>query len=439
MTQRVLVLGGGISGLTCAHALVRSGFAVRLIEASDQLGGLGTFFNYQGRFVERFYHCIMPSDRHLLDLIDEVGLTESVYWRRTTMGLVLEGSHYPFNTASDLLRVDRLAILDRLRLGTVSLFLRWLRLGRDLDSMSVKEWLSPLFGHRLWQEFWLPMFQAKFGDAAEALPARYLFERLGRESNVARRGYLLDGYRSLIDALAASITSHGGQLRTAARACRVEAGERGVKVVLKDRETLEADWLVSTIPLINFRKLIRGGPLEPQFRDPEVPYQGVVNALFFLNRPLTRHYWTPILRSDTEFDGVVEMSALAKREQYAGHHLVYAMKYTAADSALFQEDDLAIEHRWTAQLLDLFSQVGLERGHIEAVRLFRAPWVEPIYPLNYERIKPRIRVGNSRVFLATTAHNYPRITSWNSSVQLARNVAAQLASAEARSLPEKAA
>ena len=58
-----IVLGGGISGLAAAHRLGRAGVRVTLLEASPQLGGLGTFFAREGRSVERFYHCVMPTRR----------------------------------------------------------------------------------------------------------------------------------------------------------------------------------------------------------------------------------------------------------------------------------------------------------------------------------------------------------------------------------------
>ena len=88
MNRHVAIIGGGIAGLASAQKLARQGCRVTLLEASPDLGGLGTFFQWRGRFVDRFYHCIMPSDAHLLALIREVGLEDQLYWKPTRMGFI---------------------------------------------------------------------------------------------------------------------------------------------------------------------------------------------------------------------------------------------------------------------------------------------------------------------------------------------------------------
>ena len=163
----VAILGGGIGGLTCALDLAKAGLAVCLYEKSDQLGGLGSSFEHDGYAVDRFYHCIMPSDAGLLALIDELGLTSKLYWRHTEMSLIWQGRHYPFCGPVDLLRFSGISLLDRLRLGATSVALPWTRWGRDLDRLSMEHWLRPLFGSSLWRRFWRPMFEAKFGDRVD--------------------------------------------------------------------------------------------------------------------------------------------------------------------------------------------------------------------------------------------------------------------------------
>jgi hypothetical protein len=58
------------------------------------------------------------------------------------------------------------------------------------------------------------------------------------------------------------------------------------------------------------------------------------------------------------------------------------------------------------------------------VRVFKAPFVEPVYPLGYLDRRPAVVVPGTSVLLATTAHVYPAVTSWNSSVGLANRVVA---------------
>ncbi|WP_394621438.1 NAD(P)/FAD-dependent oxidoreductase [Lentzea sp. JNUCC 0626] len=423
MPQRVVVIGGGICGLATAHRLAREGLAVTLLEASDQLGGLGTFFESQGRSVERFYHCVMPTDDALLALLDEVGLRESVGWKPTSMGMIVGGEHRSFNSALDLLRFRPLSLVNRIRFGVISLLLRRLGKGKDLDRLRTEDWLRGLYGDKIWDLLLAPMFGAKFGSAFGDVPALYLWQRLGRESNESVRGYPAGGYQSVIDALRASIEAHGGEVRVEAPVGRLEADEHRVVVTLADGETIEADHAVSTVPLPALRA-IADGDLAPLLPEVRLPYQGVVNTLFFLRKPLSGHYWAPVIRSGTDFDGVIEMTPLTGSERYGDRHLVYVMHYTDRESALYREDSDSIARRWTEQLLSVHK--GLTAADVDEVRVFKAPFVEPVYPLGYLEKRPAVEVAGTRLLLATTAHVYPNVTSWNSSVELSNSVTATL-------------
>ncbi|MGX7829142.1 NAD(P)/FAD-dependent oxidoreductase [Actinokineospora sp. 24-640] len=422
--RHVAVLGGGICGLAAAHRLTRAGVQVTLLEATSQLGGLGTFFSWDDRWVERFYHCVMPSDDHLLAVLGELGLRESVRWNKTSMGMVVEGVRYPFNSPLDLLRFSALALPHRVRLGLGSLLLRRHGLRRDLDNTRTEDWLRGLYGDTVWDRVLAPMFGSKFGPSCGNVPALYLWQRLGRESNVATRGYPDGGYRAIIEALRESIEAHGGVIRTSAPVRSLRRTRHGMAVGLGGHDVY-VDQVISTMPLAQLSR-VADADLGARLPDPGLDYQGVVNVLFFLRRPLTGHYWTPVLHSETEFDGVIEMSALAGTERYGGHHLAYVMHYTDRESSLFKEDDEDIAARWTQQLLRLYADLPLTPDDIAAVRVFRAPFVEPVYPLGYLERRPPVAVEGAALMLATTAHVYPDVTSWNSSVRLAEDVVARL-------------
>ncbi|MEV6908051.1 NAD(P)/FAD-dependent oxidoreductase [Amycolatopsis sp. NPDC051071] len=418
-SSSVAVIGGGICGLATAHRLARRGVRVTLLEASDQLGGLGTFFPYGGQAVERFYHCVMPTDADLLALLDEVGLKDVVRWRKTTMGMVVDGRHHRFNSALDLLRFTPLRLHERVRFGLASLLLRRWGNGRNLDLLRTEDWLRGLYGRRIWEEFFAPMFGSKFGASFGDVPALYLWQRLGRERNVATRGYPDGGYRTIIDALRASIEDAGGTIRLSAPVHRLRGTTDGCSLTLSDGEVLDVDKVVSTVPLPQLRRLADDELVE-RLPESDLRYQGVVTGVFFLRRRLSGHYWTPVLRSGTGFDGVVEMSALTGTEIHGGAELVYVMRYTDRSSRLYRGEPDRIAARWTEQLRELFPELRPE--DVESVRVFKAPFVEPVYPLGYLAARPPVTVDGTNLFLATTAHVYPDVTSWNSSVKLANRV-----------------
>ena len=145
--SNIAVVGGGIGGLVAAYWLAKAGARVTVYEASDQLGGLGTFFQYRNVSLERFYHCMLPSDRHLLGVLRELDLEDHIYWKETSFGFMRDGRLYGLNTPLELLRFSPLSFVDRIRVGLTGV---WGSIcsSDGLDNVTCVEWLSRLSGRR---------------------------------------------------------------------------------------------------------------------------------------------------------------------------------------------------------------------------------------------------------------------------------------------------
>ena len=421
----VAVIGGGISGLACGHFLAAAGARVTLLEASDQLGGLGTFFEYRGVHLERFYHCLLPSDSHLLPLLDDIGLVPDVYWRETSFGFIRNQRIYPLNGPLDLLRFDVLPLADRVRVGLTGLWGR-VRSADGLDDVTCVEWLSRLSGRRAFEAFWRPMLEAKFGDRYSEVPALWFWTRFNREKGGGpeRKGYVRGGYRRIALALASSIERRGGAVRTNAAVEALDLAENGRPVVrVAGEPAREFDRIVFTAPMPLLRRLTSGGRLADAASraDPGIDMQGVLNVLFMLKRGLSRHYWVAAVDGGVPFQGVVESTTLLDRSDSAGAHLVYLMNYLHRTDERFQQDDAQVLETYWQGLRRLFP--ALTEADVSDRYVFRSPFVEPLYTLGYLRRRPTMELVPGRAYLATTTQVYPEVTSWNGATGVARSVA----------------
>ncbi|MGT2485500.1 FAD-dependent oxidoreductase [Methylobacterium oryzae CBMB20] len=73
-SPHVAVIGGGFTGLAAAIRLLKAGCRVTLFEADAGLGGLAGGFDIgTGQVLERFYHHWFTNDRHVVDLVKEIG------------------------------------------------------------------------------------------------------------------------------------------------------------------------------------------------------------------------------------------------------------------------------------------------------------------------------------------------------------------------------
>jgi protoporphyrinogen oxidase len=409
---RLAVIGGGISGMASAFRLGERGYDVTLFEGEPVLGGLGTSFPYGSGTLERFYHCILPQDTALIRLIEDVGLADDLLWRGTDMGFMYQGRVYPMNTALDLLRFSPLSLVDRLRMGLMGIRARRNGTSPALDDIAVDDWIRSQVGSRAFEILWKPLLEAKIGDSFPGIPALWLSSRMSREKNTERevKGCLRRGYQSLVDALEGAMTERGTQIRLNTR---VDAIERsGDQMVLRIGEQAEAfDMVVATSPLIQFQRMTSGLDLGPSIHDLTLDYQGVVSGVFLLERPLSRFYWMPIVDSGATCQGVVEMSNLVPLDRSQGLYVTYLVNYTHRNSELFAASDDELLARYRADLTNLFPDAG--RTIVDQF-LFRAPFVEPIWPLGYRSLRPPTTVLPGHLYLASTAQVYPSVNSWNS-------------------------
>ncbi|MBO7521079.1 MAG: protoporphyrinogen oxidase [Opitutales bacterium] len=74
MAKKILIIGGGISGLCAAHALKQKGFEVVLLESKSRAGGVINTFNESGFRAESGSNSVMVQSQKTLDFIESIGL-----------------------------------------------------------------------------------------------------------------------------------------------------------------------------------------------------------------------------------------------------------------------------------------------------------------------------------------------------------------------------
>ncbi len=422
---RVGLIGGGVAGLASAHFLLKAGHLPVVLEASDQLGGLGTHFEHQGVSLDRFYHVILDSDADLCALIADLGVCDRLVWRETGMGFLVDGTLYGFNTPLDLLRFRALAPHDRLRTALGALYITKLkRRALDLDEVPARDWLLRLFGRRVFERIWDPLLRAKFGDRRASVPAYWVWNTLNREKNGGQevKGYVRGGYRGLAERLRDAIVERGGIVSTRCPVAGIREDRRGLVVEAGGREQ-RFDAVISTLPLPLLAGVTRGA-LADAVPIPDLGYQGVVNVLVVSRKPLERFYWTAVVDPRFPFQGVVETTHVIPTEWTGGRHLTYLMNYCGADTETYARPDDLLKRQAIDGLAALYPR--FDPRDVEAVYVFRAPYVEPAWTLGYLGRRPAPRVGESRLYVCTTAQAYPRVTAWNTSVALARETVGAL-------------
>jgi protoporphyrinogen oxidase len=429
--MHVGIVGGGITGLTAAYRLLQAGHRATIIEASPEVGGLAAAVQVQGVWVDKFYHCILPSDTALLDLVTEIGLGDDIYWQDTGMGFMHGGRLYPLTSPADLLRFSPLSVVDRLRLGLTGLYTRRLRDWQALERVTAREWLTRFCGERAFNTIWKPLLVFKFGSRWEEAPATYLWARVVRQGTTRQRGargerlaYVRGGFRHIIGRLAEAVRRLGGTIQTSTKVERVVTEGGRARGLIVDGRLQPFDKVVSSVPITQLLGLLERGALGPEFQHEAVTYQGAVNVLLVLKEPLTPYYWLPVVDSGVSFAGIVETTNLIRREDLGGISLVYLVNYMDRQDPLFSAPADAVIGQSLTEVQSVFPEFA--PGSVLETHVHRAAFVEPVWTVNYSSRLPARALLDDTLFVLTTAQLYPAINSTSNCVAQVQAVLPQL-------------
>ena len=379
--MKVGIIGGGILGVSLGYFLSQQGCLVDIYEASPEIGGLaGQITLEDGTSVDRFYHAILSSDSHLLQLCKELGISERLRFNQTKMGFFHQGAIHPMNDIIDFLRFPPLGWIDRFRLGLTILYAQFVREWNTLESINVERWLVRLSGEKTYQNIWRPMLKAKFDGGFEQTPATYIWARLVRMKSTRsganqkeEAGYLQGGYPTLLSAMVEKIKATGGKLFIKQPVREIVIDHQCTAGLRIGGDIVSYDAVVSTAQLPLFRRLLPG--VDGRYLESldKIEYLGVVCMLLALDRPLSG-FWTLNLTDDRyPFTGVIETTSYIDPQDVGGYHLVYLPKYTQPGSRWQTASDDELKESWLAEtrrnVPDLQARAGaLRKGASRKIR-----------------------------------------------------------------------
>jgi protoporphyrinogen oxidase len=408
--KRVVVIGGGPAGIRAAHALVKRGAQVTLLESSSVLGGLASSFDLEGVRIERYYHFICRGDDHLVEALEELGLSDKLRWRDSRMAYFVDGSLYPFLTPIDLLCFRPLSLADRIRAGIA--LKRAQRMGEDeLAGQPVIPWLTSLFGAAAYSVIWEPLLRFKFAEHAPHVSAAWIWARMVRLSRSRRSpwreelGYLEGGSQLVLDGLGRDFAARGGRLalNAAVEAIVLEDGRaRGVRV---NGETLPADAVISTVTTSRFRQLAPSLPSEYHERLARIPTIGIFCLLLRLARPVTPFFWVNTSDRRVPFAGMIEYTNLNPLPALGGDSLLYVPQYLSADDPRYAQTDEQVLRTYCDGLALL--NPAFDPRWVKFHSVFRDRFAQPICLTDYQSTTPSIRTPVPNLMLTDSCQLHP--------------------------------
>lgn len=425
----ILVIGGGITGLSIAYLAARSGRSVTILESGEKLGGLLDTFEIGGAQLEKFYHHFFLHDQELHWLLNELDLNSRIIYKETSMGVYREDKIYNFNTLMDLLRFAPLNLFDKLRFGLTSFALGKIFNWRKHEHISAHEWFKKWSGQNVTSTIWEPLLRVKFGSHYKDVPLAWMIGRLGQRLNSRKDGREMLGYldgslQVLNDQLTQKLKSMGVQIHTSSPATGlIQRDDRIVGVVSKQKK-FEAENVIATVPNHVIANLV--DPIDKAFSRKlnEVEYFGAVCTVLELDRPLSNIYWLNIADVNFPFGGVIEQTNLIAPENYGNRNIAYLSRYFTKDEEIATMDEASLKQLMLNGVEKAFPTFKQE--DLRSVHVFRTNTAATVCDLNFSSKVKKCQSYISGFTVANMMHIYPDERSVNNAIRVAANICSSL-------------
>lgn len=281
--KKVIVMGGGLAGLSTAKHLVDAGHIPIVLEARGLLGGkVAAWKDADGDVTETGLHVFFGAYPNAMTMFKELGIEDRLQWKDHAMIFAKPGSKKrefsifdfpalpaPINAGVAILgNMDLLTWEEKIKLGIglVPAYLFGQKYVEEQEGVTVKEWMRARgVPDRVTDEVFIAMSKALNFIDPDTLSMQCVLIALNRflqETDGSKIAFL-DGSPTerLCEPLKEYIESKGGIVRTNAPVQRIITHEGGVHkdavagLLLKGDEVVSADYYVSAMPVDAIKRL----------------------------------------------------------------------------------------------------------------------------------------------------------------------------------------
>ncbi|MCH7587043.1 MAG: NAD(P)/FAD-dependent oxidoreductase [Chloroflexi bacterium] len=448
--MKIAIIGAGAGGLAAAFDLLNWGHEVTLYEASEQVGGLAAGFKEpQWEWsVEQYYHHWFASDKYILSLIEELGLSDKVLFQWPTTVVFHRERFYPLDgplsaiyprmpwldklpgagtlaRGVHLLRFPALSLVEKARYAFAALYLLLVPSWKSFEKVTAYDWLGRWMGKRVLQSLWEPLLVGKFGPHYKNVNMAWFWARV--KARTPRLGTFEGGFQAFMDAFADHLKENGAEIKLGTPVLRIEeTGDDQLRVETQKGSEIFDQCLVTSSPTI-LTRIVPTLPQDYLGRLQNLKSMGAVVLVLALRHRLSEDgvYWHNLPKSaGFPFLAMVEHTNFLSPEYFGGDHIIYCGDYLEPDHEYFEFSK--------EQLLDLYLAAlprfnpAFKPDWVRKSWLFRTPYAQPVPPLNHSASIPDLKTPIAGLWFASMSQVYPWDRGTNFAVGIGRRAARRM-------------
>ena len=411
--KKVIILGGGVAGLTAAYKLSQKGVKVVILEKYREIGGLARTVKFEDFLFDFCAHRFHTKEPKLLEEFKNIlqGNIES-HTQKSRIYMWDKYLDYPF-------RLGNLMVNMPPSIAIKSLFGYFWALAKKKiapkEIISFKDWFIANFGAPLYQTNCLPYasklwdrdpseLSADWGSARS--PAKFNLLSILKEILSIRKNNNLDdntfypdastfyypkegGIGVLSKRLAEEIVANEGKIITQANVKEIDLNENETRVFYEKegKKFLETgNKIISTIPLPYLAKITTPKlSKEAIIRSQRLKYQSNIFINLIINKEkISSDSWLyfPQPKEEVIFNRIVEFKNWGKQMAPANKTSLNTDITCSIDDPIWLEDDRKIIDK----VIEGIVKINLvKKEEIEEAFVIRVPNAYPIYHLDYKK------------------------------------------------------
>ncbi len=397
------IIGGGATGLCIAYYFKKLIYYKKkdltIIEASPDVGGLAGYTTVQGELMEKFYHHIFQTDTNIIELINELGLGNKLYWVDDYASMYDGTYKFKYAGPIDILKAPILNPYEKLRLITVLAFFIYYPGTKYLKKLTAYEWGERFLPRNVNEQIIVPLLKAKFSTYYKDIASVWLRSRFeSRGKSKGKLGYMEGSFAPVFEKLKEKLI------------------EEDVKFIFN-----------KSVPFFPKNKIIDGKKYYKLIYTTPVPtklspieYLGALSLIIELKVPLMADYWLSITDKDNPpFLVIVNQSYINKKLK----NVYYLSGYYKMNSDIMKRMSQGeIESLFFTYLKKIFPK--FDKSDVIKTHLFKKDYAQPIVGLDYEaKIPPfmdRYRNSRPNVLIVNMSQIFPQDRGMNYAVKLAK-------------------
>lgn len=387
--MEVIVIGGGLAGLSAAAALGGEGYQVRLLESRPFLGGRATSYQAGPETIDNCQHVLMRCCVNLLDFYARLGVTRDIVFYREFFFLEPGGrTSVMHRSLGSFLGLRFLSLSEKLGIARGLLAIRREYSTRqDLDRITMRQWLEEKHQPaRAIDRFWRQVLVSAVNEDLERMAARHGFQvfqvaflsnpdfyHMGVPSVPLARLYSTDAWRELGNVQILP--------RTSVQRIVVENG--GVRALATSGGELTADFYISAVPFE------RVATISPELA-------GEIDIAAFEHSPITGvHLWFDRPITDLPHATLLDRTIQWMFNKSQGRYIELVVSASRSLVETRREEVIELALRELAEFFPAVKQAKLEKAHV--VKEVRATFsAKP----GLEEHRPVSRTSLRNLFLA---------------------------------------